>query len=557
MKPPTLLPCIEGIRSESVASNANSIILHLSAVALSSYCPLCGHLSQRIHSHYSRTLADLPWNRVAVRIHLKARKFYCDTPTCQRRIFTEPLPELAARYARKTNRLHDALYLIGYALGGEAGARVAIGLGLCVSPDTLLNRIRQVASRSSNHSGVRVLGVDDWAYRRGQRYGTLLVDLEKHRLLDLLPDRTSDSLADWLKAHPEIEIVSRDRAGAYVEGTRTGAPQAQQVADRFHLLQNLVDALQRLLLRHHKSLTEASKQVRVPATIEKATSTPPPAIEGVERRPTTQEQQRQQRKERRHARFEQVQEWHRQGVSIHQIARNLKMHRRTVRQLIRATELPERSPPRRHPSQLDRYQDYLRERWEAGCHNAAQLYRELKEQGFTGCQSALRHYLLSWRETLPEELRDRRSCKTGPPPVPVNFSARTTAWLLLGYAKTRDTAQQEVNEAFLTTLITLCPEVAEAQELAQAFFTLVREGKGTDLKVWIEKASSSDLTEFQSFARGLSADYDAVLAGIVEPWSNGQVEGQVHRLKLIKRSMYGRAKFDLLKARVLPMAKSA
>lgn len=557
MKPPTLLPCLAGIRIESIASNTSSIVLHLSAVAPAASCPLCGHISQRIHSHYSRTLADLPWNRVAVRIHLKARKFYCDQPDCKRRIFTEPLPELAARYARKTNRLQEALTLIGYALGGEAGARVAVGLGLCVSPDTPLNRLRQFAARTSNHSKVRVLGVDDWAYRRGQRYGTILVDLEQHRLLDLLPDRTSDSLAEWLKAHPQIEIVSRDRAGVYAEGTRVGAPQAQQVADRFHLLQNLVDALQRLLLRNHKLLTEAGKQVRAPAAVEKATPTKTETIAGAERRQPQQEQARQQRRERRHARYEQVQEWHRQGMSIHQIARNLKMHRRSVRQLLGATELPERSLPRRHPSQFDRYQKYLRERWEAGCHNAAQLYRELKEQGFTGCQSALRHYLLSWRETLPEEFRDGRGGKTGPPPVPVNFSARATTWLLLGYAKAKDTCNQAVNEAFLTTLIGLCPDVAKAQELAQAFFTMVHEGKGDDLKAWIEKASNSDLTEFQSFARGLNADYEAVLAGIAEPWSNGQVEGQVHRLKLIKRSMYGRAKFDLLKARVLPMANAA
>ena len=158
--------------------------------------------------------------------------------------------------------LQEALYLIGYLIGGKAGARVAVGLGLCVSPDTLLRRVRHVALKHTPATnGLRVVGVDDWAFRKGHRYGTILVDLERHRLVDLLPERSSESLGAWLKQHPNIEIVSRDRAGVYADGARQGAPQAQQVADRWHLLHNLSQVMERLTAQHGRSLRQAAEQL--------------------------------------------------------------------------------------------------------------------------------------------------------------------------------------------------------------------------------------------------------------------------------------------------------
>ncbi len=233
------------------------------------------------------------------------------------------------------------------------------------------------------------------------------------------------------------------------------------------------------------------------------------------------------------------------------------MHRRTVRQFLRATEFPERAPPRRRPSQHTPFHDYLRERWEQGCHNAAQLYREVLAKGFPGSASALRQYLRAWRTQLPETLRDRRGQKAGTAPPVITFSLRTTAWLLLGYAKSKESRQQTVNEAFLDQLKTLCPAIVQAQALATAFLDLGRQRQGDALKAWIEQLCQSELAELISLDRGLTDDYEAVLAGISSAWSNGQTEGQVNRLKLIKRSMYGRAKFDLLKARVLPRGQAA
>lgn len=538
----TLLVAPHLLKLGRIVSRADHILLVVHSIQALVRCPNCARVSSHLHSRYERTLADLPWEGIAVQIKLQARRFFCDSADCRQRIFCERLPDLAARYARKTLRLNETLRRIGMLVGGEVGARLAGELGLSVSPDTLLRRIRAAAVRES--STPRVLGVDDWAKRKGQTYGTILVDLERHRVVDLLPDREAATLANWLNRHAGVEIITRDRAAAYAEGARLGAPAAIQVADRWHLLKNLTEVIERFLQTKHPDLRLAAKESR-----KQVVAPTPVASEATKRPPSKLALWN----ERRQARYEEVRQFWQQGATIKRLAEQFGMHRRTVRLFIRSESYPERLKPRSRTSQLDRHLEYLAQRWAEGCHSAAALYRELRPRGFRGSQSLVRHYVAQWRSALPPELqRARRGPETTKPTVTgrkklIVPSPRSTAWWLLQQPGKLEVEQQ----AYIQRLCETSPEVADVQQLAQRFARFVRGRKAQEFAPWLEEAAKSSSQEVKGFVTGLKRDQAAVEAALTYAWSNGQTEGQVNKLKNLKRQMFGRANFDLLKARVL------
>lgn len=305
----------------------------------SSACPLCGILSDRVHSHHTRTLADLPWQGHAVTVQVRARRFRCATAGCLRQVFAERLPGVAQSWARRTARLGDLQRYIGFALGGEPGSRLVARLSMPASGDTLLRLVR--AAELERHPPPRVVGIDDWAWRRGQRYGTIVCDLERSRVIDLLPDRSAEGVASWLRRHPGVEVVARDRAGAYAEGARQGAPKAKQVADRWRLLRNLGDALQGAADRHRGAVRRAARAVAHEAGTVSEEAAPAP-------RATKEAQLRADRRARRLARYEELRRLHESGLPVQEIAPALGMSAVAAYRWLKAGGLPRTTSPPSH-----------------------------------------------------------------------------------------------------------------------------------------------------------------------------------------------------------------
>jgi transposase len=511
------------------------------------HCPVCRFPTRRIHSYYERILADLPWAHLRVVLQLRVRKFFCANGRCTCRIFTERLPTVAAPWARRTLRLTQRLVALGLALGGKAGVRLSQRWGLGVSRNTLLRVMRRLPL--PGFPTPTVLGVDDWALRKRHTYGTILVDLERRRPIALLRDRDADTLAPWLRDHPGVQIITRDRSKAYEDGARQGAPAAIQVADRFHLVQNLAEVLDQVFNAHLQelnALNDARRQTPVlqPNGIP-AAPVPPPL------NATDAVVQAQQRRTRRLATYEQVWALHRQGSTGYAIARQLRIGKSTVFRYLRTATFPERrGRSDRGRSVLDPYKPYLLSRWNAGCREALALFAELKGQGYPGSYPTVARYAQRLRQAQGLSARQRVTRKPVPavsePQTPL-LTPRRATWLVLRRPDTREARDAQV----LTALQGQHPALAEATQLAQGFAQLVRNRQPDQLEPWLERAASSLSEAFQRFAKRLREDYDSVKAGVTLPWSNGPVEGHINRLKMLKRQMFGRAKLDLLSRRFL------
>ncbi len=545
---PFLLP---GFAVDTVRTIDMKLLVEAHSTTPQMACPTCQQPSFRVHSHYCRIPRDLPVTEQAVRLVLHVRRFFCDNPACTRRTFAERLPEVVPFRAQRTCRLTRTLHVVANALGGMAGSRLAHKLRMGVSHDTLLRVIRQ--NPLAPPVTPRVLGVDDFALQRGRVYGTILVDLEQHQPIELLPDRTAETFATWLREHPGVDVIARDRSTEYARGATDGAPTALQVADRWHILKNHREALERMLNRLHADLAQLPHP-----NIDDSV----PTVVRPLRLPSSREQAaRQAARDRRAARYEQVQVLHRQGISMLQIATRLGMGRATVRKFVSAKAFPERAAQRRQASILDPYVPYLQQRWAEGCTNASQLWREIKAKGYGGVRKQVarwaHHHRSEPAPTGPKKDRSKLKAEAHAAQEGVNASGaapaqtalvapRRLVWLLL-----RSRSQLDQAEAATLARIEQHEEVACARRLAQEFQAMVRQRKPEAFDAWLAECRESGIAELESFAAGLQQEYPSIRAALSEPWSTGQVEGQITRVKLVKRQMYGRAKFDLLKQRVL------
>jgi len=535
----TLLPDPDRFQLIHLEATATALTAVAATIAPSAICPLCGKVSTHVHSRYVRSVADLPWRDIPFRLRLHVRRFFCDEPTCPRVTFAERLPGLVAPHARRTERFEAWVRSVGFALGGEAGTRLLRVLGLAsTSPATLLRHVRRAPVATLPAAAKpRVVGIDDWCFRRGQRYGAIVVDLERRQVLDRLPDREAGTVATWLREHPTIEIVSRDRGATFAEGATQGAPHAVQVADRFHVLKNLMEAFQRVLGNEHAALHVAAQVVAGSPL----SATPRPLT-------APERDAREQAQARRQSRYEVVHRLRDAGKTIREIATELHMGQNTIQRLLRVASCPVPAQRQRRSTLLSPFEPYLRERWNGGEQNGQRLLREIREHGYGGSQATLYGLLGRWRSGPRHRGPYARQSTPAPPILPsLRTSPREVSWLFLRPADDLEAPEA----AYLTELLGSAPTIATTWEAVRSFFALVRERQPDELDAWLIQARRSGVRELAAFAEGIRRDYAAVRAACELPWSQGQTEGHVNRLKLLKRQMFGRAKLDLLRRRLL------
>lgn len=533
-----------------VEDSTVEMTLHVTSIQACGLCPLCHIQTTRVHSRYTRTLADLPWGTFAVRLQLRVRKFFCDNPACPRQIFTERLPTVAAPWARRTLRLAQRLLACGLALGGQAGARLAGRCQWRTSPDTWLRLVR--AAPAPPAPAPQVIGVDEWAWRRGQRYGTILVNLEDHRVLDVLPERSAAAVAAWLTQYPTIAVVCRDRSALYAEGIHQGAPQAVQVVDRFHLVKNLREAVEAFLHDQRAALQAAAALTAQALTVVAGPVSTPRMYRGRHQCSQVWQQRQAAAQQQRHAAwvmtYEAIHTLHAQGTPVTTIAQQLGISRPTVRAYLRRTQPPSPRSPQRSGQVLRPYMTSLIQRWREGCTDSMQLWREMRALGYAHSARTVSRFITRLRQAsaagwAPETQASPYTHPQGPSARAVSFT-----WVC------PETKRAQDAQLYVDQLLQAHPVIAQAYTRSQAFLALVRERRGADLEAWMTETSASGIAALARFAQGLQEDLAAITAGLTLPWSNGAVEGHVNRLKLLKRQSYGRAGVGLLRQRLMQAA---
>jgi transposase len=529
-------PHLRGLVVERAGPGGAGVVIEARPAAAGAACPACGAWSSRVHSGYVRTIADGPAGGRPVLLRLAVRRLFCRNPACAAVTFAEQVEGLTGRYLRRSLPLRGLLGPVGLALAGRAGARLAAALGIAVHRTTLLGLVAALPEPAIG-AAPQILGVDDFALRKGRVYGTVLVDVTTGEAIELLAGRDAATLETWLKAHPGAQVICRDRAGAYAEGARDGAPDAIQVADRWHLWHNLGEYVEKAVAAHRGCLTGPADGNSAPAGPGPAAAgpAPPPAEPEGLRDVCGRDRRLVARTRDRHTAVHGLLA---AGHSQRAAAAILGLARNTVNRFAAAAtadELLVKATTR--PSRLDRYKPYLRQRWNEGITTATVLHAELQARGWHGSVQAVERYV-----------RPFRAMTAAPPPGPVVPKTRQiTRWLL-----TRPDTLTHDEQAQLADLQDRCPHLNPLAAHVRSFAEIMTRRTGQhDLEGWLTAVEASDQPELHSFAHGIRRDQPAVTNGLTLPYSSGATEGNVNRIKMIKRQMYGRADFALLRKRVI------
>jgi len=540
---PVLPFALPGCRVDAVRSVGATLLVDAHTTHPCPPCPACGQASARVHSRYLRLVHDLPVVDRPVRLLLRVRRFFCDAPACPTRTFVERLPALAPYRARRTPPLTQALRNIGFVAGGEAGARLAVRLRLRTSADTLLRLLR--ASPAPVAPAATVIGIDDFALRKGRVYGTIVVDLARGQPIDLLPDRAADTVAARLRASPEIAVVARDRSPEYARGVAAGAPQATQVADRFHLLSALRETIERYVHRVRPDLRRLvsgadDEGTRGDLSLSPAAIDAPPSPHD-DPGPARRRVQAAKHAERER-RFRQVKDTQARGLNRRQVARETGLSLPTVRLWMEADVLPPERRGYRQDGKVDPYGPYLLRRLAEGCTNQTLLWQEITAQGFVGTRSLVAKWVRAHRAGL---------LAPADAPGPKLPGAQHLAWLVLRAADDEGLAE---DDRALWEQLRQHDGLAWVQGAVARFAAMVRGRQVDAFDPWVADCRAGPVPELRNFAVSLEKDGAAVRAALTLPWSNGPTEGHINKLKMIKRAAFGRMKLDLLRQRVLHAA---
>lgn len=521
---------LRGFRLLSSQKENTYLLLTCERVTQTAACPVCGTSAHRVHSRYERTIKDLSVQTKQIILRLHVRKFYCDQPSCPRRIFAERLPHVTSSHGRYTFGLRSFLGQLGREHGGAAGARSAKLLGIQVTARAILRFLHALALPAviTPHA----IGLDEWAWKRRERYGAIVVDLERNQPIALLPDRSQKTVAQWLKYYPSITIVARDRSKEFAAAITEALPKALHVADRWHLAKNLTEYLDKVVSRRWKQLTEGVDKAELPPEPVSVSSRVP--------RP---------RQSAGEARYQQVLALRKAGVPTGTIAKRLGVGQRTIRRWLAQAHgaYAGSRKPRRSP--LDWSTQYLRHRWEVGEHNGTLLWEELKAQGYTGSSRSVYRRLALWR-VRPQ----KRATPASPESVSRPRFEDATPGQVIGWIVARPETLSPKAQEQLERITQMDDVLAQARKLTHGFLHLIRHHSAEGLETWLKDVRTSGIREFLTFARSVERDKPAILAGRTLSYSTGPVEGHINRLKLIKRQAYGRASLSYLQHRFLPAA---
>ncbi len=536
-----LFPHLAGLRVHRIEDVTDAVIIVASCRAEAACCPRCGQQPARVHGGYSRMVADGAAGGRPVLIVLLVRRFRCRNPACPAVTFAEQAAGVSVRYRRRSVPLLGMLAGFGLELAGRAATRLAGTLGIAVHPSTVLRLVMALPDPPVT-AAPQVTGVDDFALRKGHVYGTVVADAQSGDVIDLLPDREAGTLAEWLKAHPGAEVICRDRAGAYAEAARDGAPGAIQVADRWHLWHNLAEYAEKTVTRHRGCLKD---QPAAGETGDKDAPGPAdtPGPEQAEAAPVTQDGsldvcgRERQMARRTRERYAEIRQRLDAGQPQAAIRRATGLDRRTVQKYARAASADELVASMSRDSKLDEFKPYICQRWNQGLTEAAQIHAELRQHGWTGSPQTVRRYVHLLRKTGP--------AVTPAPAVPK--TREITRWLL-----SRPASLGDDDQARLAAVRASCPHLDSLAGHIRDFADMMTRRQGLlALEGWLTRVEADDQPDLHSLAAGIRRDQDAVTAGLALPYHSGAMEGNVNKIKMIKRQMYGRAGFALLRKRVI------